>query len=128
MPRSMLSVSLRAARLAARLLAVFAAAAVAQEGALAAALPAAPKTFDTSYAAPNGKTLTVAAGGNLQAALDQAELGDTIVLEAGATFKGRFTLPNKMTGSGWIYVVSSKLSNLPSPGHRVGPNDAANMP
>ena len=128
MPRSMLSVSLRAARLAARLLAVFAAAAVAQEGALAAALPAAPKTFDSSYATPSGKTLTVAAGGNLQAALDQAQLGDTIVLEAGATFRGPFKLPNKTVGSGWIYVVSSHLSNLPPSGTRVSPANATNMP
>jgi hypothetical protein len=126
---SMLSVSRRLARLAASLLAAFAAAAMVHGDALAAALPAAPKTFDTSYAAPSGgKTLTVTAGGNLQAALDQAELGDTIVLEAGATFKGRFKLPNKTTGSGWIYVVSSKLASLPAAGHRVGPNDAVNMP
>jgi hypothetical protein len=128
MPSSMLSVSRRPARVAARLLAALTAAAIAHQGALAAVLPAAPQTFDTSYAAPSGATLTVAAGGNLQAALDQAEPGDTIVLEAGATFTGRFKLPNKTTGSGWIYVVSSKLASLPSPGHRVGPNDVVNMP
>jgi hypothetical protein len=124
----MSSVSRRPARLAVRLLAALTATAIAHQGAVAAALPAAPKTFDTSYAAPGGKTLVVGAGGNLQAALDQAQLGDTIVLEAGATFTGRFTLPNKTTGSGWIYVVSSKLANLPSPGQRVGPNNAVNMP
>ena len=75
-----------------------------------------------------GATLTVAAGGDLQAALDQAQLGDTIVLEAGATFTGSVQLPNKTTGSGWIYVVSSKLASLPAAGQRVGPNDAVNMP
>src|SRR5262252_6014560 len=128
MPSSMLSVSSRAAKLTAQLLAALAAAALAQEAALAAALPAAPQTFDTSYVAPSGKTLTVAAGGNLQAALDQAELGDTIVLEAGATYTGRLSLPNKTTGSGWIYVVSSKLASLPPAGQRVGPNNAVNMP
>jgi len=124
----MLSVSSRAAKLTAQLLAALAAATLAQEAALAAALPAAPQTFDTSYVAPSGKTLTVAAGGNLQAALDQAELGDTIVLEAGATYTGRLSLPNKTTGSGWIYVVSSKLASLPPAGQRVGPNNAVNMP
>jgi hypothetical protein len=128
MPSSMLSVSRRPARLAARLLAALAAAGIAHDVAAAATLPTAPQTFDTSYAAPSGKTLTVAAGGNLQTALDQAELGDTIVLEAGATFTGRFTLPNKTTGSGWIYVVTSKLTSLPAAGQRVGPNDAVNMP
>ena len=96
--------------------------------ALAATLPTAPKTFDTTYAAPTGATLTVAAGGDLRAALNQAQLGDTIVLEAGATWTGPFTLPNKTAGSGWIYVVSSQLSNLPPAGRRVSPANAASMP
>jgi len=128
MPSSMSSVSRRPARRAVQVLAALTATAIAHQGAVAAALPAPPKTFDTRYAAPGGKTLAVGAGGNLQAALDQAQPGNTIVLEAGATFTGRFTLPNKTTGSGWIYVVSSKLANLPSPGQRVGPNNAVNMP
>jgi Right handed beta helix region len=93
----------------------------------AAVLPAAPKTFDSSYVAPTGATLTVGAGDNLQTALDQAQLGDTIVLQAGATFTGPFKLPNKTSGSGWIYVVSSKLASLPPAGQRVGPKDAVNM-
>ena len=42
-----------------------------------------------------GATIEVRAGGNLQAALDAAEPGDQIVLEAGATFVGPFVLPNK---------------------------------
>lgn len=96
--------------------------------ALAITLPTAPKTFDTSYAAPTGATITVAAGGDLQAALNNAQLGQTIVLEAGATFTGPIHLPNKTTGSGWIYVVSSNLASLPAAGQRVGPKDAANMP
>ena len=128
MPSSMLSLSRRPARLGAAVLASLAIAAIPHERALAAALPAAPKTFDSSYATPSGKTLTVAAGGNLQAALDQAQLGDTIVLEAGATFGGPFKLPNTTEGSGWIYVVSSHLSNLPSPGTRVSPANATSMP
>jgi hypothetical protein len=94
----------------------------------AAALPVPPKTFDTTYAAPTGATLTVAAGGDLRAALEKAQPGDTIVLEAGATWNGPIKLPNKTGGSGWIYVVSSRLSSLPPPGTRVGPANAANMP
>ena len=128
MPRSNLSTPRNATRLLARALAGLTAACVAHGVGLAATLPAAPQTFDTSYAAPAGATLTVAAGGDLQAALNQAQLGDTIVLQAGATFTGPFKLPNKTTGSGWIYVVSSNLAKLPSPGQRVGPNDAVNMP
>lgn len=96
--------------------------------ALAASLPTPPKTFDTTYAAPSGATLTVAAGGDLRAALDKARLGDTIVLEAGASFTGPFKLPNKTEGSGWIYVVSSNLASLPPAGTRVSPANAANMP
>jgi hypothetical protein len=126
MPSSMLCI-FRPVRLAVARLAALAAIAIMQQGALAAELPIPPKTFDTSYVAPSGKTLTVAAGGHLQAALEQAELGDTIVLEAGQSFTGPFKLPNK-TGNGWIYVVSSKLTNLPAPGQRVGPNNAADMP
>ena len=93
-----------------------------------AALPTAPQTFDTSYAAPAGATIKVSAGGDLQAALDNAQLGDTIVLQAGATFTGPVKLPNKTTGSGWIYVVSSNLSGLPPAGTRVDPANAPNMP
>jgi hypothetical protein len=127
MPCSNLSTSRNTARLPARALAGLAAACVVHGVGLAATLPTAPQTFDTSYVAPTGATLTVAAGGDLQAALNQAQLGDTIVLQAGATFTGPFKLPNKTTGAGWIYVVSSNLASLPPPGQRVGPNDALNM-
>jgi hypothetical protein len=59
--------------------------------------------------------------------LNAAQPGDTITLQAGATFNGNFTLPNK-TGSGWIIVRSSASdSSLPSPGTRVAAADAANM-
>jgi Right handed beta helix region len=117
----------RATVLARTLMSVAAACALHGVAFAAAAPPAAPQTFDTTYTAPTGKTITVAAGGDLQAALQDAQLGDTIVLQAGATFTGPYTLPNKTTGSGWIYVVSSNLSALPAPGQRVGPKDAVNM-
>jgi hypothetical protein len=96
--------------------------------AVAITLPTAPKTFDTTYAAPTGATIRVPAGGDLQAALTNAQLGQTIVLQAGATYTGPIHLPNKATGSGWIYVVSSNLASLPHAGQRVGPKDAVNMP
>jgi len=128
MRRSIMSTPRIAARLLARPLAVLITAGVVNGVGLAATLPTAPKTFDTTYAPPSGATLNVAAGGDLRAALDKAQLGDTIVLQAGATFTGPFTLPNKTSGSGWIYVVSSNLSNLPPPGTRVSPANASNMP
>jgi hypothetical protein len=127
MPHSMSSASCAPVRLVVRLWPALAAVLLAP-AALGAALPAPPQTFDSSYVAPKGATINVPSGGSLQAALDKAQLGDTIVLQAGATFKGPFKLPNKTSGTGWIYVVSSHLSSLPPPGTRVGPANAVNMP
>ena len=95
----------------------------------AAQLPTLPQTFiDTTYSPPSGNTIVVNAGGNLQTAINNAVLGDTIVLQAGATFTGPFTLPNKTSGSGWIYIQSSAYASLPPPGTRVAISDATNMP
>jgi hypothetical protein len=124
---SMLSRSRATQRPTARLRAALAAFWIAPAAALAAALPAPPQGFDSSYVAPRGYVHNVPAGGNLQAVLNAARLGDTIVLPAGATFRGPFTLPNK-SGTGWIYVVSSHVASLPPPGTRVSPANAANMP
>ena len=83
--------------------------------------------MDTTLVAPTGRTLRVTSGGNFQAALDQAEPGDVIELQAGAVFSGPFTLPAK-AGSGWITVESSAVANLPQPGTRVTPADSVFMP
>ncbi len=70
-----------------------------------------------------GITITVNSGGNLQAALNNARCGDTIHLEAGATFTGAFTFPNKnCDDSHWIIVrTSSDDSLLPPQGSRLTP-------
>src|SRR6267142_3100250 len=79
----------------------------------AAQLPTLPQAFiDTTYSPPSGNTIVVNAGGNLQTAINNAVPGDTIVLQAGATFTGPFTLPNKTSGSGWIYIQSSAYASL----------------
>jgi hypothetical protein len=93
------------------------------------ALPELPRVHvDTTYVPPTGRTIAVAAGGDFQAALNAAQPGDVITLEAGATFTGRFTLPNK-PGSGWIVVrTSASDSSLPPPGMRVDPSYARVMP
>jgi hypothetical protein len=67
------------------------------------------------------KTITVKRGGDFQSALDRAAPGDTILLEAGATFKGAFKLPNKQ-GSEFITIRSSAPdSQLPKAGERIDP-------
>src|SRR5260221_13486153 len=58
---------------------------------------------DTQEVAPSGRTIRVAAGGDLQAAIDGASPGDLIALEPGATYHGPFRLPRK-DGSGWIAI------------------------
>lgn len=91
-------------------------------------VPELPRAYiDTSYYHPNGATALVAAGEDLQDAIDAAKPGDTIVLEAGATFTGNFTLPPK-TGNGWIYIVSSALDRMAHPGQRTSPAEASFMP
>src|SRR6516164_274543 len=63
---------------------------------------------DTNYRHPSGATFFVGEGGDLQATLNSAEPGDTIVLQAGATFIGNFTLPAKTNPDKlWIYIESS---------------------
>jgi hypothetical protein len=91
--------------------------------------PEPPRVFlDTTYIAPAGKTIKVAAGGDVQAAIDQAQPGDVIMLQAGATFRGNFQLPNK-SGSNWIVIRSSAAdADLPPPGTRVTPAKSAVMP
>jgi hypothetical protein len=70
-----------------------------------------------------GKKTTVAAGGDLQGALNSASCGDTLMLAAGATFTGTFTFPNKSCDSGhWIVVRTASVdSTLPAEGSRITP-------
>lgn len=93
--------------------------------------PALPKVYlDTGIAATpvTGKTIEVGPDGDLQAALDKAQPGDEIVLEAGATYTGNFVLPAKQGDGKWITIRTSNLSGLPKEGTRVNPKDAAAMP
>ena len=86
------------------------------------------RLLDTRYAAPTGRTITVAAGGNLQAALDAAKPCDVVMLQAGATFPGSFVLPNKL-GACWITIRSSAPdASLPPEGTRITPTYARVMP
>src|SRR2546426_1312865 len=94
-----------------------------------ALLPTPPQAFlDTTYAPPTGQIIAVPAGGNFQGALNSAQPGDVITLQAGATFTGPFTLPVK-SGSGWIIVRTSAAdSSIPAQGKRMTPSYAAQLP
>src|SRR5215813_2801591 len=63
-------------------------------------------------------TLVVPNGGDLQAAINSAAPGDTIILDAGATYRGPFTLVNK-SGDSYITIQSSRASEIPG---RVTPS------
>jgi hypothetical protein len=92
-------------------------------------LPAPPRVFiDTSYKPPSGRSIPVAKGGDLQAAIKAAQPGDILVLEPGAIFQGNFALPKKV-GAGWIVLRSGALDDkLPPPGTRVTPSLASVIP
>jgi len=67
-------------------------------------------------------------GADPQAALDAAQPGDIVSLEAGAVFRGNFVLPKK-EGSDWIVVrTSASDSDLPRPGTRMSPATSVLMP
>jgi hypothetical protein len=70
-----------------------------------------------------GSTISVNAGGNLQTALDNANCGDTIQLQAGAVFSGRFDVPSKSCDDQhWIVIrTSSPDTALPAEGTRINP-------
>src|SRR3954451_501195 len=68
----------------------------------------------------------VQAGQSLQPVINEAAPGDTITLQAGATFTGNFFLPNK-SGTSWITIQSSMMSSLPAAGQRVNPLQAPFM-
>jgi Bacterial Ig-like domain (group 2) len=89
-------------------------------------LPELPRdTVDVSMPAVTGRSIVVNAGGDLQAALDAAQPGDEVVVQAGATFTGTFVLRTKSSGTGWITVRSSGA--LPPAGTRITPADAPRL-
>jgi len=109
-------------------------------GSLSVGQPAAPAASDPGPAPPpttpptttimptptsTGRAITVAQGGDLQAAIDTAQPGDIILLQAGATFSGNFTLPAK-SGSNYITIRTNIADPVP-PGTRITPATAVNL-
>ena len=71
----------------------------------------------------SGNVVSVNAGANLQTALNNAQCGDTISLQAGATFSGKFILQDKNCDiNHWIVIRTSATdSSLPAEGQRATP-------
>ena len=91
--------------------------------------PAPPMTDEVITCFPDTtgyKRITVGPIGrdysDLQEAIDAAPLGSVLLMDAGATFKGGFTLPNKGDGEGWIVITSSRMDILPGDTIRIDPH------
>ena len=71
----------------------------------------------------SGKVVSVNSGANLQLALNSVQCGETLQLQAGATFTGQFTLqPKNCDADHWIIIrTSSPDSALPAEGQRLTP-------
>jgi uncharacterized protein YjdB len=93
-----------------------------------AVLPQLPSsTPSASVPAPTGRTIKVAAGGDLQAAINSAQPGDVVALAPGASFIGHFSLPAKAC-TGWI-TLRTDISDgsLPGAGSRITPSYAGQL-
>ena len=91
-------------------------------------LPAPPNTSQVITCFPDTAgyaVITVGPAGrdytNLQQAIDAAQPGTVLLLDAGATFTGGFQLPEK-TGEGWIILMSSRMDLLPAEATRIQPD------
>lgn len=81
--------------------------------------------YDTTYVAPTGFTLSADTAG-LQAAIDAANLGDTILLTPGSFYVGKFVLKSGKSGTGYIHIRSSAA--LTPEGIRITTAQAASFP
>jgi len=92
----------------------------------------APQVRPRRVSAASGNTITIKAGGDLQKALNAAQPGDTLLLEAGASFTGPFTLPAKKgneAGASWITIrTSTSDAELPPAGSRISPAHSRLLP
>src|SRR4026207_2320595 len=76
----------------------------------------------------SGQPIVGGAGGDLQGALKQAQPGQVVQLQAGATFDGNFVLPVK-TGTAYITVrTSTPDGELPGSTTRADPPDVPPPP
>ncbi|MFN0277872.1 MAG: NosD domain-containing protein [Pyrinomonadaceae bacterium] len=71
------------------------------------------------------RIIRVPPGGNVQAAIERANGGDIVELQAGAIYSGTINLPNKPLND-FVTIQSSAISNLPTE-KRVSPAQKASM-
>jgi hypothetical protein len=83
----------------------------------------APSRAQTTARVQAARTLSVSTSEQLQAALNAAQAGDQIVIDAGAQLTGNFSLPNKpAAGAQWITVrTSAPDAALPQADQRITP-------
>ncbi|HEX7824556.1 MAG TPA: Ig-like domain-containing protein, partial [Mycobacterium sp.] len=82
-------------------------------------------TVSATYPTP-ARQVRVAAGADLQAALNAAQPGDELLLAPGATWTGNFTLPDKGSSTAWITVRTDVPdATLGAVGTRMTPSRAA---
>lgn len=88
-------------------------------------IPELPREYlSTGMPTLAGRSIRVPAGSSLQAAVDAAQPGDELVLDAGATYTGTLVLRRK-TGTNWITIRSN--GSLPAEGTRITPADAPQL-
>lgn len=91
--------------------------------------PALPRVYlDTNLPEQHGRVLAAAADcKNLQAQIDAARPGDTIEIPAGAVCTGRFVLPPKPSGGGWVVIRTANAETALPHGVRVSPAGSGRM-
>ena len=90
------------------------------------ASPCLPHRCSSAVAPLRAGDIYVAAGANLQAAIDGAQPGDRLLLAPGATFTGNFRLPNKGAATTDITIRSAAADTLAAA--RRGPHQGPPMP
>jgi hypothetical protein len=82
-------------------------------------------SVNTAYPAPK-RQIRVPAGASLQAAIDNAQPGDELLLAPGASYVGNFLLRNKGALSSWITIRTDVSdATIGYPGTRMTPTRAA---
>jgi hypothetical protein len=80
------------------------------------------KTRPRRVSAVNRRTVTVKPSENLQDAINAANFGDTIILEAGKTYRGPLILPFKQgEGDEYVTIRTSDLEGIAREGERIDP-------